>query len=152
MTPPLSIMKFQLISIVRAFFDSGIILSREIFNRPSFNSAPFTSVSSEIVNDLLKYLWDIPLCKTLPSESFCSACLLFPSFSNFERAPEKFSEPRKLRKANSAGVQAPREHERALTLMKHGRTPLTRADSAGPSAGWFGTRFPSPGRQTQPPF
>src|SRR5210317_1743180 len=57
-----------LIDIVLGFLDSGTILSKDTFKRPSFNSAPLTSTSSAIVKDFEKYLLAIPLWIT-PSSS-----------------------------------------------------------------------------------
>src|SRR6056300_1698400 len=59
---------YYLILIVLGFLDSGTILSKDTFKRPSFNSAPLTSTSSAIVKDLEKYLLAIPLWIT-PSSS-----------------------------------------------------------------------------------
>ena len=49
-----------LISIVFSFFASGTIFSIDTLNIPSFSSAPFTSTSSLIVNDFLKFslIWN----------------------------------------------------------------------------------------------
>ena len=51
----------EFLNIVFSFLASGIIFSIDTFNKPSFNSAPLISTSSAIVNDLLKYLFEIPL-------------------------------------------------------------------------------------------
>ena len=47
-----------LIVIVLAFFASGIILSIDTLNKPSFSSAPLTSTSSATVKALEKYLFE----------------------------------------------------------------------------------------------
>ena len=57
------VIEVYLILINLGFLFSGIIFSSLMVNIPSFISAFFTNISSESVNFLKKFLFEIPLCK-----------------------------------------------------------------------------------------